>query len=69
MSDSLDRPNWITDELVTRTISHFQTDTSDPFGCAEAVQVLLSLSQLLEATGTLKLEFSNEDVYGMGKSE
>ena len=71
MSDSLDRPNWMTDGLVEKTISHFQLKSSEPFGEPEAVQVLLSLSQLLEATGLLKLEIGHEDgkVHGMGESE
>lgn len=68
----MDRPRWMSDELVEKTIRHFQPKSSQPFGEAEAVKVLLSLSQLLEATGLLKLEIDDEDeeeVHRMGESE
>jgi len=68
----MDRPRWMSDELVEKTIRHFQPKSSQPFGEAEAVQVLLSLSQLLEATGLLKLEIDDEDeeeIHRMGESE
>ena len=66
----MDRPRWMSDELVGQTIRHFQPKSSEPFGEAEAVKVLLSLSQLLEATGLLKLEIDDDDdeeVHGMGE--
>lgn len=68
----MDRPRWMSDELVEQTIRHFQPKSSEPFGKDEAVKVLLSLSQLLEATGLLKLEIDDEDeeeVHRMGESE
>lgn len=68
----VDRPRWMSDELVEKTIRHFQPKSSQPFGEAEAVQVLLSLSQLLEATGLLKLEIDDEDeeeIHRMGEGE
>jgi hypothetical protein len=68
----MDRPRWMSDELVEKTIRHFQPKSSQPFGKAEAVQVLLSLSQLLEATGLLKLEIDDEDeeeIHRMGEGE
>lgn len=71
MDSELERPRWMTDELIEKTIRHFRSKTSDPFSETEAVQVLLSLSQLLDATGLLKLEIENEteEVHGMGQSE
>lgn len=69
----MDRPRWMSAELVEKTIRHFQPKSSQPFGEAEAVQVLLSLSQLLEATGLLKLEIDDdedeEEIHRMGESE
>lgn len=71
--DTADRPAWMTDELVESTIRHFRSRTSDPFGVTDAVQVLLSLSQLLDATGLLKLETDDEsedeEVYGVGEGQ
>ncbi len=66
----MDRPRWMNDELVEKTIRQFQPKSSEPFGEDEAVKVLLSLSQLLEATGLLKLEIDDdEEVHRMGESE
>lgn len=68
----MDRPRWMSDELVEETIRRFLPKSSVPFGEDEAVQVLLSLSQLLEATGLLKLEIDDdykEEVHRMGESE
>jgi hypothetical protein len=69
--NSEERPQWMTEELVQRAILHFQAKSSVPFGEDEAVQVLLPLSQLLEATGLLKLEIDDEDeeVHRMGESK
>lgn len=50
----------MTDEIVNRTMHHFQSESSELFGEAEAILVLLSLSQLLDATGMLKLEVDDE---------
>lgn len=58
--DTADRPAWMTDELVESTIRHFRSRTSEPFGVTDAVQVLLSLSQLLDATSLLKLGTNDE---------
>jgi hypothetical protein len=66
----VERPRWMTDELVEQTIRNFRSKTSVPFGEEQAVQVLQSLSQLLEATGLLKLEIDDEEeVSRMGESE
>lgn len=67
----VERPRWMTDELVEQAIRTFRPKSSEPFGEAQAVQVLLSLSQLLEATGLLKLEIDDdkEEVHRMGESE
>ena len=66
----VDRPRWMTDELVETTIRQFQPKSSEPFGEAEAVKVLLSLSQLLEATGLLKLEIDDEEkVHWVGEGQ
>ncbi len=68
----VERPRWMTDELVEKTIRHFQPKSSQPFGEADAVQVLLSLSQLLEATGMLKLRSDyehEEEIHRMGEGE
>lgn len=66
----VERPRWMTDELVKQTIRTFRPKRSEPFGEAQAVQVLLSLSQLLEATGLLKLEIEDEEeVHWVGEGE
>lgn len=67
----VERPRWMTDELVEQTIRNFRPKSSEPFGEEQAVQVLLSLSQLLEATGLLKLEIEDdkEEVHGVGEGE
>ncbi len=63
-----ERPRWMSKELVEQTIRNFRTNSSEPFGEEQAVQVLMSLSQLLEATGLLKLEIEDEEeVHRMGK--
>ncbi|KAA5540391.1 hypothetical protein FYK55_20430 [Roseiconus nitratireducens] len=54
--ETTDRPRWLTDELLEHAIRVFQPKSSAPFGEPEAVDVLVSLSQLLEVTGILKLE-------------
>lgn len=67
----VERPRWMTNELVEQTIRNFRPKSPEPFGEAQAVQVLLSLSQLLEATGMLKLEIDDEEaeVHRMGEGE
>lgn len=67
----VERPRWMTDELIEKTIRSFRPKSSEPFGEGQAVQVLLSLSQLLEATGLLKLELKDdtEEVHGVGEGE
>lgn len=67
----VERPRWMTDELVDQAIRTFRSKSSEPFGEEQAVQVLLSLSQLLEATGLLKLEIDDDkkEVHRMGESE
>lgn len=67
----VERPRWMTDELVEQAIRNFRSKSSEPFGEEQAVQVLLSLSQLLEATGLLKLEIEDdkEEVHGVGEGE
>lgn len=67
-----DRPPWMSDELVQKAIRHFRTKTSERFGEPEAVEALLSLGQLFEATGLLKLEIEGEadkEVHGVGEGE
>jgi len=61
----------MTDKLVEQTIRNFRPKSSEPFGEEQAVQALLSLSQLLEATGLLKLEIGDEEkeVHGVGESQ
>ena len=59
----------MSNELIENTIRHFRLKSFEPFGDEQAVQVLLSLSQLLEATGMLKLEIDDEEVYCMGEGE
>lgn len=61
-----DRPVWITDDLIERTIQEFQPKSSVLLTESDAVQIVLSLSQLLEATNLLKLEIDDEEIYGMG---
>ena len=69
--DSDERPRWMTDELVEQAIHNFRPKSSEPLGAEQAVQVLLSLSQLLEATGLLRLEIDDEaeEVHRMGEGE
>ena len=53
-----------------QAIRNFRPKSSEPFGEEEAVQVLLSLSQLLEATGKLKLEIDDEEeLHRLGEGE
>ena len=66
----VERPRWMTDELVEQAIRNFRPKSSEPFGEEQAVQVLLSLSQLLEATGLLKLEIDDEEeVHRVGEGQ
>lgn len=70
--EQLDHPRWMNDELVEQTIRHFRAKGSESFGEAEAVQVLLSLSQLLDATGLLALEIDDDkdrEIRCLGESE
>lgn len=65
-----ERPRWMTHEIVERAIRNFGSKGSEPFGEEQAVQVLLSLSQLLEATGVLKLEIDDEEeLHRLGEGE
>ena len=70
VESEVERPRWMTDELVEQTIRNFRPKSSEPFGEEQAVQVLLSLSQLLEATGLLKLEIDDEEeVHRVGEGQ
>ncbi len=68
-----ERPTWLTESLVEQTLRAFQPKASTPLSEADAVRVILSLSQLLEATGLLNLESNREgneeEIHGVGKSE
>ena len=68
-----ERPRWMSDQLIEQTVRNFRPKSSEPFGEEQAVQVLLSLSQLLEATGLLKLEIDDEEgeeeVHRLGEGE
>lgn len=58
------------EQLVKELIRHFESKSSSTFGEAEAVQVLISLNQLLEATGMLKLEIDDEEeLHRLGEGE
>lgn len=58
--DGSERPRWLTDKLLEQAIKVFQPKSSVPFDESDAVEVLVSLSQLLEVTGVLKLEHDDE---------
>jgi hypothetical protein len=68
-----ERPGWLTESLVEQTLRAFRPKTSTPLSEADAVRVILSLSQLLEATGLMKLENNREgneeEVHGLGTSK
>ncbi len=68
-----ERPEWLTESLVEQTIRTFQPKVSTTLTEADAVRMILSLSQLLDATGLMKLEngceTSEEEVHGVGESE
>lgn len=72
-SGSDERPGWLTDSLIEQTLRIFQPKASTPLTETDAVRVILSLSQLLEATGLIKLENyregNEEEVYGLGTSQ
>lgn len=55
-----ERPRWLTDQLVDLAIQTYGPKLDDPFSESDAVELLLSLSQLLEVTGVLKLENDDE---------
>lgn len=66
----LERPRWMNEQLVKEIVSHFESKSSGSFGEPEAVQLLISLNQLLEATGKLKLEIDDEEeLHRLGKGE
>ena len=68
-----ERPGWLTESLVEQTLRTFQPKASTPLSEADAVRVILSLSQLLEATGLMKLENNREgneeEIHGLGTSQ
>lgn len=68
-----ERPAWLTESLVEQTLRAFQPKASTPLTEADAVRVILSLSQLLEATGLISLENNREgneeEVHGLGTSQ
>lgn len=68
-----ERPCWLTERLVELTIRTLQPKASTPLTEADAVRAILSLSQLLEATGLLNMEMdregNEEEVHGVGQSE
>lgn len=64
------RPRWLTDELLEQAVRTFRPKSSLPFGEAEAIALLLLLSQLLEVTGILKVEnehANEETVHRLGE--
>jgi hypothetical protein len=65
----LARPGWITDELIKQTIRVWDLRSSTPLPNDSAVRLILTIGQLLDATGMTKVEEDNEEVHGMGKSE
>lgn len=72
-SGAEERPRWLTDSLIEQTLRTFQQKASAPLSQADAVRVILSLSQLLEATGLMKLENNREEneeeIHGVGTSQ
>lgn len=68
-----ERPGWLTECLVEQTLRTFQPKASILLSEADAVRVILSLSQLLEATGLLSMENNcegnQEEIHGVGQSE
>ena len=69
--DQTECPPWISDSLIDATIKTFSQNSKPPLDEAEAVELVLTVGQLLEATGQLNLEIDHEDekVHGMGTSE
>ena len=67
--DGSGRPEWITDDLIEQTIRAFDPPSGGTLAEADAVGMILSLSQLLEAIGLLKLGRDHEEVHGMGTSQ
>lgn len=63
------RSDWITDELIRQTIRVWEKRSSTPLSNDDAVQLIFTMGQLLDATGLTRVEEVDEEIYGMGKSE
>ena len=66
------RPGWISDHLVAFTRRVCSPRSSAPLTEDDAVKVLVTVSQLLETTGLLKLDIHGEleeEVLGTGSCE
>jgi hypothetical protein len=68
-----ERPGWLTENLVEQTLRAFHPNALTPITKADAVRVILSMSQLLEAIGLLNMESTREGneekIYGLGQGE
>jgi hypothetical protein len=69
----VERPGWVSEALIEQTLQVFQPMVSMHLTDTDAVRAILSVGQLLEATGLINMEDSGErneeEVYGLGKSE
>lgn len=70
-NDQIERPQWMSDSLIEATIETISRRAKLAVDDAKAVELLSAMSQLLEATGLLKLEIEHEDekVHGVGEGE
>jgi hypothetical protein len=67
--DAGGRPEWITNDLIDQMIQAFDPPSGGTLTEADAVGMILSLNQLLEAVGLLKLGRDHEEVHGVGTSQ
>jgi hypothetical protein len=55
------RPNWLSDALLRQTVQVYRSKSSAAFGEDEAVELLVTLGQILAVMGTLDFEVKSED--------
>ena len=65
----LARPDWINDDLIKQTIRVWKKRSPTPLSNDNAVQLILTIGQLLDATGMTKVEEVDEEIHRMGESE
>lgn len=64
----LEYPDWISPDLIELTLQVWTPRSPDRLSKEDAVRLIVTIQQLLESTGLIALEETNEEVHGLGES-